>query len=201
MASKYDPSRIHALVLEALETELGGIEVYETAISCVRTPGLREEFTKYLEQTRNHEQVLRSLCEELRIDPDDEAPGRRVVRTIGQALVAAMQEARQAGDDGAAEIVAAECVVLAETKDHLNWELIGELAKQVPRSIAKPLQDAHDEVEEEEDAHLYHSTGWARELWLQSLGLPAVLPPPEEAKDVKTQIAAARARQQRGAML
>ena len=30
------------------------------------------------------------------------------------------------GKPEAAELVAAECVVLAETKDHLNWELIGE---------------------------------------------------------------------------
>jgi hypothetical protein len=26
----------------------------------------------------------------------------------------------------AAQLVAAECVILAETKDHQNWELMGE---------------------------------------------------------------------------
>ena len=36
----------------------------------------------------------------------------------------------RAGKPEAAQLVAAECVVLAETKDHLNWELIGELAKK-----------------------------------------------------------------------
>ena len=34
------------------------------------------------------------------------------------------------------------------------------------------------------------------ELWLDSLGLTAVLPPPEEQKDVKTAMGAARAKQQ-----
>jgi hypothetical protein len=43
--------------------------------------------------------------------------------------------------------------------------------------------------------------GWSRELWLQSLGLPAVIPPPEEEKKVKTAIGAARAEQSRGDML
>lgn len=38
-------------------------------------------------------------------------------------------------------------------------------------------------------------------LWLDSLGLPAVLPPPEEEKDVKTAIATARAKQERKGML
>jgi len=64
----------------------------------------------------------------------------------------------------------------------------------------RALKDACEEIEEEEDEHLYHSKGWCRELWLQSLGMRAVLPPPEERKDVKTAIGAARAEQARGEM-
>jgi len=55
-------------------------------------------------------------------------------------------------------------------------------------------------VEDQEDEHLYHSKGWLRELALESLGLKAVLPPPEERKHVKTAIGAARAEQERGKM-
>jgi hypothetical protein len=91
--------------------------------------------------------------------------------------------------------------VLAETKDHQNWELIGEVAKKATGEKKKVLSDAHDEVEDEEDEHLYHTMGWSRELWMDSLGLPAVLPPPEEEKDVKTAIGAARAKQSRQEML
>lgn len=40
-----------------------------------------------------------------------------------------------------------------------------------------------------------------RELWIESLGLPAVLPPPEEEKEVKTAIGAARAKKARKEML
>ena len=36
-------------------------------------------------------------------------------------------EMAQGGDPDEAQTVAAECVTLAETKDHLNWELIGEV--------------------------------------------------------------------------
>lgn len=39
--------------------------------------------------------------------------------------------ALEAGDLTAAERVAAECVVLAETKDHMNWELIGVVAEKI----------------------------------------------------------------------
>ena len=99
------------------------------------------------------------------------------------------------------EIVAAECVVDAETKDHHNWELIGKVAEKLSGAQARTLKEAYDEVEDEEDEHLYHTTGWARELWIQSLGMPAVLPPPEEEKDVKTAIGAARAMQSREELL
>ena len=87
----------------------------------------------------------------------------------------------------------------AETKDHLNWELIGGAPRR-QRAQRPALKDAHDEVEDQEDEHLYHSTGWTRELWIESLGMPAVLPPPEEEKHVKTAIGAARAKNARDEM-
>jgi hypothetical protein len=88
-------------------------------------------------------------------------------------------------------------VTLAETKDHLNWSLIGEIAKNSSEDTAAILKKAHDQVEPEEDEHLYHTSGWTRELWIEGLGLPAVLPPPEEKQKVKTAIEAARAKKSR----
>lgn len=188
------------LLHECLETELGGVQVYKTALLCAVNADLKEEWEKYLEQTQNHVEVVMKIFEELAIDPDIQTSGRKVVRQIGQSLVRAMETALAEGDAEAAQRVAAECVVEAETKDHLNWELLGEVAKKMSGDEAKIIKDAVSEVEEEEDEHLYHSTGWARELWIESLGLPAVLPPPEEKKDVKTAIGAARAKQARGKM-
>jgi len=193
--------QMNNLLYEALETELGGVQIYTTALTCVQNKDLKEEWEKYLEQTQNHVEIVRGIFEKLELDPDVETPGRGVVRHIGESLVKAMELAKEAGEPAAAELVAAECVVLAETKDHLNWELIGELAKEAKGTTAEALKEAHDEVEEQEDEHLYHTTGWTRELWIKSLGMPAVLPPPEEEKDVKTAIGAARAKHQRAGML
>ncbi len=183
------------LLLQSLEHERGGIQVYETALKCVQNDDLREEFEKYLEETQNHERVLMDLCAALEIDPEAQTPGREVVRMMGESLVEAMNKARAAGKPEAAQIVACECVVLAETKDHLNWELIGKLAENGKGDGVEALQEAYDEVEDQEDEHLYHSKGWCRELWIQALGMKAVLPPPEERKHVKTAIGASRAEQ------
>jgi hypothetical protein len=112
-----------------------------------------------------------------------------------------MEIALSSASAEAAQLVAAECVVLAETKDHLNWELLGQVAKKAKGEERKMLEAAQEKVEEEEDEHLYHTAGWARELWIEFLGMPAVMPPPEEEKDVKTAIGAARAKQARTELL
>jgi hypothetical protein len=158
---------------------------------------LREEWEKYLEQTENHVRILTQACEALGLDPDEMTPGRKVVQHTGKSLVVAMKMALAASDPPAAELVACECVVLAETKDHADWELIGQCSKTLDGDEAQVLAQAYKLVEDEEDEHLYHTKGWCRELWLKSLGLKAVLPPPEEEKDVKTAIDAAKAEQER----
>lgn len=159
-------AQLKELVLQALETELGGVEVVE------------------------------NLCDKLNINTGEKSPGREIVKGLGEALVQSMEDALEV-DEETAQLVACECVVLAETKDHLNWGLLGECAKKAKAEEAKALKEAHDEVEPEEDEHLYHTQGWCRELWIQSLGMKAVLPPPEEEKDVKSAIGAARAKQAR----
>jgi rubrerythrin len=192
--------QLNSLLYEALETEIGGQQVYETAIRCAQNPELKKEWQKYLEETQNHERILKSVFETLALDPSEETPGRQVVRHIGTSLVKAMEMAQQAGKPEAAELVAAECVVHAETKDHMNWELIGKVAEKLKGEEKEALMKAYEEVEEQEDEHLYHTKGWARELWIQSLGMLAVLPPPEEKKKVTTAIGAARAEQSRDNM-
>jgi rubrerythrin len=188
------------LLYQALETELGGVKVYQAALRCVLRDDLKEEWTEYLEQTQDHVRVMRDVLESLGLDPATDTPGRQVVRHIGESLVAAIDMAAGSAAPAAAQIVAAECVVLAETKDHANWELIGKLADSLGRE-GTPLRGAYEKVEDEEDEHLYHTKGWSRELWIEALGLPAVLPPPEEVKDVSTAIGAARAEQSRDQML
>ena len=188
-------TQIEELILQSLEHEMGGVQVYENAVSCALTPELKQEWQRYLEQTRSHVEVLRALSKELGLDATKETPGRSVVRHVGKALVEAMKMAVAAGNPEAAQLVACESVVLAETKDHLDWELIGKCAEHLTGTQAEALKRAYEQVEDQEDEHLYHTRGWCRELWLQSLGIPAVLPPPEERQHVRTAIGAAKAEQ------
>jgi hypothetical protein len=195
-----DEKQLHDLHYQAFETELGGVQVYEAALRCVQNDDLRKEWEHYLEQTRHHVELVEESLRAFGLDPAVDTPSRHVVRTINEALVEAIGLAEGKATPHQAQVVAAECVTLAETKDHLNWELIGEVVKRLTGDPAKVIRAAHKEVEEQEDHHLYHNNGWTRELWIEGLGIPAVLPPPEEQKEVKTAIGAARAMQARSDM-
>jgi ferritin-like metal-binding protein YciE len=194
-------AQVDELLYQALETELGGVQVYEMAISCAVNEDLRKEWEKYLSETENHVRIVTDVFNELGLDTSTETPGRQVVRHKGESLLKAMELAKQAGDPVAAQLVAAECVVDAETKDHANWELIGKVSEEATGDKKTVLTEAYNQVEEEEDMHLYHTMGWARELWIESLGMPAVLPPPEEEKKVVTAIGQSRAEQSRDEMV
>ncbi len=189
--------RLKELLLQSLEHERGGVMVYQTALECALNADLRQEWEKYLAQTREHVMALVEVCAAMGIDPHEMTPGRKIVHHTGLSLVVAMKMALAASDPPAAQLVACECVVLAETKDHFDWELIGECAKAADGDQAAALQQAYARIEDEEDEHLYHTRGWCRELWLQALGMKSVLPPPEEKKDVKTAIDAENAKQDR----
>ncbi len=186
---------VQDLVLQSLEHERGGVKIYATAILCALDSRLKGEWEKYHAETTTHVQKLEGVCRAMGLDPETETPGRAVVRYTGNALVQTMKLALADAEPAAAEIVACECVVLAETKDHLDWELLTKCAERLEGPGAEALSKACAEIEDQEDEHLYHTKGWCRELWIQALGLPPVLPPPEERRHVRTAIGAANAEQ------
>ena len=82
--------QLNELLYQALETEAGGVQVYETAIRCAVNAELKEEWQKYLDQTRDHEQKLRMLMDTLGLDPAKETRGRQIVRHKGDDRTAAL---------------------------------------------------------------------------------------------------------------
>ena len=101
MAKKisYNDAQVRELLLQALETERGGIKVYENAIKAAVNDDLRKEWKEYLDETRTHEKVLLNVFSELGMDPEESSPGRTVVAHQGESLVSAIQEARKSADD------------------------------------------------------------------------------------------------------
>jgi hypothetical protein len=104
--------------------------------------------------------------------------------------------AQSAGDAAAAQLVACECVVSAELKDHLNWELLGRCGEHLRGEQAKLLSDASERFSAQEGEHLYRTKSRCRDLWIQSLGILQAVPPPlEEKRYLELAIGIARAEQ------
>ena len=89
--SKYDRTQLEDLVLQMMETELGGEKIYRTALESAIHEDLHKEWEGYLQETLHHQQVVRGLCATLGLAPNQTTPTRAVVGHIGKALVQAIE--------------------------------------------------------------------------------------------------------------
>jgi len=142
---------------EFLAVEKGGLKLYERALQNVHDPEVVNKFTTFREQTRKHESILIRVMQKLGMDPEYMSNGARLATEKAEALLKTMEN----GLTGkTAEINAIENIILAETKDHADWELLGKISRQTNDSkIRDALKDAVSEVEPEEDEHL----NWTKE--------------------------------------
>jgi rubrerythrin len=70
---------LEELLYQALETEQGGVKIYENAVRG-QNDDLKKEWGEYLEQTRNHEVVMLRVLDGFGLDPSVETPGRQIIR-------------------------------------------------------------------------------------------------------------------------
>jgi rubrerythrin len=164
---------------EFLMVEQCGWQLYRVVESRATDKELKERYQEFGQETDRHRTILTRLIRDLGGDPDYVSPTARVAQAKSEAL---LQSALVSGPLGQAEREASdlENVLLAETKDHADWELLGQLAEQLPNGKAKTaIEAAVAEVGPEEDEHL----DWAQAK-LAELGLRAVMDevPPDPAR-------------------
>lgn len=188
-----ETERLEELVLQSLEHERGAVGLYETALRCVQNPELKREWETYLEETRTHVAALEVASEALGLDARRGSPGRAAVKQTVRGLAETMRRALDGGDPVVAELVACECLVLVETKNHRDWGLLHRCAPHLNAAAAAAITEMYPVIKDQQDEHLYYTGGWCRELWREALGLQAVLPPPEKRHHARSAIGAARA--------
>ena len=179
------PHELLELLQQALETGMAAVSVHETALRCVTNEDLKTELSEYLVQAQKHIRIVEDLMACLGLDSLALERGRSVVRHKGEALVEAMDLAAAMGATPASQLAAIECVVDAETKDRLNWDLLCALLPRLEGNVQVAVEAACDSVGNQAAEHLARSTGWARELWREHLGLPSTVPPRESRPAVR----------------
>jgi rubrerythrin len=150
---------LHDKLSEFLAVERGGLKLYDEALRIITDPQVSKKFEVFRDQTRKHESILMRVMEQFGLDASYVSPAAKVAQQKANGLLSTMTI-----PDGlpskAAEINAIENIVLAETKDHADWEMLGKIARQSNDSrLRDVLKPAVSEVEPEEDEHL----NWAKE--------------------------------------
>jgi rubrerythrin len=159
---------LHELLSEFLAVEMGGQALYERALELVSDTEVRTKFRQFLKQTINHQKVLTDLIRKLGGNPRMQSPGAKAAAAKAQGLLRTMGRAGLSKD--AAQLNAIENIVLAETKDHADWELLGKIARQTNDShLREVLGPAVETVEQEEDEHLNWTRKKLGELHMEAL--------------------------------
>ena len=161
-------SQMMNMLSEFLTVEQGGEELYEKALTLVFDPEVKSKFKEYLEQTRNHQKVLTNVIKRLGGNPKMQSPTAKLAEEKAQSLLKSMSKSGLSKEQR--QLNAIENIVLAETKDHADWELLGKIARQTnDGELRDVLMPAVKEVEDQEDEHLNWPRTKMAELAMVSL--------------------------------
>jgi rubrerythrin len=167
-SARINNSTLMDVLSEFLAVERGGQELYEKALTLVSDSEVRSKFREFHRQTLKHQLVLTDVIHRLGGNSRAQSPTAKVATEKAKALLRSMDANGLSKDQ--AELNAIENIVLAETKDHADWELIGKIARQsTDDRLREVLGAAASEVEQEEDEHLNWTRKKLGELQMEAL--------------------------------
>lgn len=163
--------QLKELLLQSLEHERCSVVMLETGFECVMDAKLRDEWSEYLAEVRTDVNTLVAVCETLKLDPERMTSGRKIVQHVSTALVNAMKMALGSDPPEEGQLAACQCLLLARTRHHLNWKLIGVCADKMDGEEARALQAACHHRHDDEDERLRHTRSCCLGFWCSSLGM------------------------------
>jgi rubrerythrin len=167
-SARINNSALMDVLSEFLAVEMGGQKLYEKALGLVSDSEVRNKFREFHKQTLKHQKVLTDVIHRLGGNARAQSATAKVATEKAQALRRSMDAAGLSKEQ--AELNAIENIVLAETKDHADWELIGKIARQsTDDRLREILGAAASEVEQEEDEHLNWTRKKLGELQMEAL--------------------------------
>lgn len=142
-----------------------GVHLYRTAAGMTQFSEWREKYEEFLAQTEEHVRILSELITELGGEPMYVSPQARMTEFMNTKLMEPIL--LEGSVDGLTrELTMLEAVLLAERKCHGNWQLLSQLADQLPdATTTEALREAVDQVEDQEGEHVR----WAEQTWQQMM--------------------------------
>jgi rubrerythrin len=152
---------------EMLAVERGGVKLYEKALSELSHENLRGRLEEFLEETTRHVELCEEMVDAAGGDPDEMSPGAEAAQAKAEGLLSVEVP------EELADLNNIENLVLAETKDHWDWEMLAETVKLIKdRDLKAVITAAVREAGKQERDHLTWNsealTELAREMSRQS---------------------------------
>ena len=168
-SSEFKREEIMDKLSEFLTVEEGGVKLYEAALKHVHDRDVKEKFHEFHSQTIRHVEILTNIITKLGGKPSYKSAGAKIANEKATALLKTMNETNGMSRDEA-ELNAIENIVIAETKDHADWQLLSHIAHRAEDShLSQLLKPAVSEVESQEDEHLNWTHKKMGELALMAL--------------------------------
>jgi rubrerythrin len=181
------------LLSACLSHERCGVHLYRSVAGRTMLPELRSRYEEFLAETEEHVELLEGLIRDSGGNPMYVSPAARATERADAGLVESTWILDGSIDEATAELAMLEAVLLAEVKDHDNWELLSELAQAMnPGPAREGLESVAAGVLAQEDEHFQ----WARQTRRRMLTVVATgqEPPPsdqgadEAAEDAKVDV-------------
>jgi rubrerythrin len=158
--SELDSAKLIEFLSQMLAVEKGGVMLYEKALNELSDQDLREDLEEFLEQTHRHVELCEEMLEQAGGSPDDSSPAADAAQEKAEGLISVEVPEEMTDFNNI------ENLVLAETKDNWNWEMLAEISKSIKdRELRSAIGRAVKEVEKQERRHV----DWNRET-LSELG-------------------------------
>jgi rubrerythrin len=143
-----------------LAHERCGVHLYRSVAGRTNNPLLKQKYEEFRAETERHVEILEQIIEGMGDNPHYVSPAARATEKAGTGLVESTFMLGGSVDVMTQEMVMLEAVLLAETKDHANWQFLSQLVPELPEGeLRRVLAEAVTTVEAQEDEHL----GWAQD--------------------------------------
>lgn len=153
-----DPSFTADLLSAALMHERCGVHLYRSAAGRTTNEAFRAQYEEFGRQTERHVEILEGLIAGAGGDPMYVSPAARLTEKGNAGLLESTFMLSGSIDLDSAELAVLEAVLLAEAKDHGNWDLMRQLGEfMAAGDLRDAMVAAVDEVLAQEEEHY----GWA----------------------------------------
>jgi hypothetical protein len=148
-SASINPKWLRDFLSEMLAVEKGGVVLYERALSDLQHAEHEGKLTEFLRQTERHVELCTEMLQAAGGDADYMSPGAQAAEHKAEGLISTEVPPQLMDFNNI------ENLVLAETKDHWNWETLDSISSKIKDAELKRMAvKAVREVRKQEKLHL-----------------------------------------------